>query len=247
MELATHRNHSDRVDMQLTLIGRDPASNPDGSPTVYRTDRDSWIVQGWVVSDAEALGQIDLPDGGGVCRDPRQADPVLPEGPVTSISDDEFGRLVYGFEREAVHLETRDAYGTEVELPHMAQWAAGEPDDLSWMQGWCAMLRDHVGVGRTVRRARASEPLSDYQRWSYSIAHPMIDAGEDIRWVPRRLTSSICLPGNDFLSPRRPADHLPALCRQRPGRRQGHLDGPRGHSAVPVGVRCSLGPVHTPP
>jgi len=50
-----------------------------------------------------------------------------------------------------------------------------------------------------VRRARVvSEPLSDYQRWSYGIAHPMVEAGEDIRWVPRRLVSSIALPGNDF-------------------------------------------------
>lgn len=26
----------------------------------------------------------------------------------------------------------------------------------------------------------------------------MVDAGEDIRWVPRRLVSSIPMPGNDF-------------------------------------------------
>lgn len=26
----------------------------------------------------------------------------------------------------------------------------------------------------------------------------MVDAGEDIRWVPRRLVSSLGLPGNDF-------------------------------------------------
>lgn len=32
----------------------------------------------------------------------------------------------------------------------------------------------------------------------YSIAQPMVDAGEDIRWVPRRLVSSIGVPGNDF-------------------------------------------------
>jgi hypothetical protein len=50
-----------------------------------------------------------------------------------------------------------------------------------------------------VRRARiVSEPVSDYQRWSHSIAHPMVDAGEDIRWVPRRRVSSIGIPGNDF-------------------------------------------------
>jgi hypothetical protein len=119
---------------------------------------------------------------------------------VTPVTDDEFQELLLrGFERETVHLETRDAYGTAVELPYMARWAAGEPDDLEWLQGWCAMLRDHVKAGRCVRRARVvPEPLSDYQRWSYSIAYPMVEAGEDIRWVPRRLVSSVAIPGNDF-------------------------------------------------
>ncbi|QIS24636.1 DUF6879 family protein [Nocardia terpenica] len=118
---------------------------------------------------------------------------------MTSITDDEFDRLLTDFEQESVHLEMRDAYGTAVELPHMAQWEAGEPDDLEWLQGWCSQLCEHRAVGRSVRRARiVSEPLSDYQRWSYSIAHPMVDAGEDIRWVPRRLVSSVAFPGNDF-------------------------------------------------
>lgn len=119
---------------------------------------------------------------------------------MASINDAEFDQLLAsGFAREAIHLETRDAYGTEVELPHMAQWAAGEPDDLAWLGGWCEQLRQHVAAGRSVRRARiVSEPLSTYQRWSHSIAHPMVDAGEDIRWIPRRLVSSIGIPGNDF-------------------------------------------------
>jgi hypothetical protein len=115
------------------------------------------------------------------------------------ISDREFDELLGSFDRELLHLETRDAYGTAVELPYMAKWAAGEPDDLEWLQGWCATLRQAVAAGRSVRRARiVSEPLSDYQRWSYSIAQPMVDAGEDIRWIPRRLVSSIAIPGNDF-------------------------------------------------
>ncbi len=49
--------------MHLTFIGKDPDSNPTGSPTVYRTDRGSWVVQGWVVSDQDALGQMNIPDG----------------------------------------------------------------------------------------------------------------------------------------------------------------------------------------
>lgn len=118
---------------------------------------------------------------------------------MTPIADEQFDELLTTFDREAIHLETRDTYGTEVELPHMAKWARGEPDDLEWLQSWCTTLREHVQAGKSVRRARiVSEPLSDYQRWSYSIAHPMVEAGEDIRWVPRRLVSSVALPGNDF-------------------------------------------------
>lgn len=118
---------------------------------------------------------------------------------MTSISEAQFDELLESFERDSIHLEMRDAYGTAVELPHMAKWAAGEPDDLEWLNDWCAALREHVKHGRSVRRVRiVSEPLSDYQHWSYSIAHPMVEAGEDIRWVPRRLVSSIALPGNDF-------------------------------------------------
>jgi hypothetical protein len=118
---------------------------------------------------------------------------------MTPVTDEQFEELLTSFAREAIHLETRDAYGTAVELPHMAQWARGETDDLEWLQGWCATLREHVVAGKSVRRARiVSEPLSDYQRWSYSIAYPMVEAGEDIRWVPRRLVSSVALPGNDF-------------------------------------------------
>ncbi|MGW0502186.1 hypothetical protein [Micromonospora sp. NPDC003241] len=49
--------------MRLTLIGKDPESNPTGSPTVYRTDRESWVVQGWVVSDLAVLAQMSIPEG----------------------------------------------------------------------------------------------------------------------------------------------------------------------------------------
>lgn len=118
---------------------------------------------------------------------------------VAPVTDEDFEELLTSFEHYALHLETRDAYGTAIELPHMAKWAAGEPDDLHWLDEWCAVLREGVKAGKSVRRARiVSEPLSDYQRWSYSIAQPMVDAGEDIRWAPRRLLSTTLIPGNDF-------------------------------------------------
>jgi hypothetical protein len=81
----------------------------------------------------------------------------------------------------------------------MAKWAAGEPDELAWLSDWCADMKTFTAEGKSVRRVSiVSEPLSDYQRWSYSIRGPMVDAGEDIRWLPRRLVSSTALPGNDF-------------------------------------------------
>lgn len=49
--------------MRLTFIGKDPDSNPTGSPTVFHTDRNSWVVQGWEVTDPDALAQMDIPAG----------------------------------------------------------------------------------------------------------------------------------------------------------------------------------------
>jgi hypothetical protein len=49
--------------MKLTLIAGDPESHPTNSPTLYKTDRGSWVVQGWVVDDPDALATLNLPDG----------------------------------------------------------------------------------------------------------------------------------------------------------------------------------------
>jgi hypothetical protein len=50
------------------------------------------------------------------------------------------------------------------------------------------------------RRARViSEPLSDYIRFEYELTATVnIAAGEQVRWLPRRRASDLCLPGNDF-------------------------------------------------
>jgi hypothetical protein len=56
--------------VRLTLMGKDPDSNPTGSPTVYRTDSGSWLVQGWVVTDPDALVQMNIPEGESVVEIP---------------------------------------------------------------------------------------------------------------------------------------------------------------------------------
>jgi hypothetical protein len=47
--------------MQLSFLGKD--SEGGESPTLYVTDQDSYIVQGYVVTDDEILAKLDIPDG----------------------------------------------------------------------------------------------------------------------------------------------------------------------------------------
>ncbi len=42
--------------MRLRLLGTD--SQVGQCPTLYATDRDSYVVQGWQVTDPEALGDL---------------------------------------------------------------------------------------------------------------------------------------------------------------------------------------------
>ncbi len=46
--------------MKLTFLGS--GSENGQSPTFYATDRGTYVVQGWKITDTEALGQLDLPE-----------------------------------------------------------------------------------------------------------------------------------------------------------------------------------------
>jgi len=71
VERATPRNPRDRESIvRLTFVAKDPNSNPTNSPTLYRTDRGSWLVQGFVVTDPAALAEMDIPEGESVVEIP---------------------------------------------------------------------------------------------------------------------------------------------------------------------------------
>ncbi|MER7559076.1 hypothetical protein ABTZ46_19185 [Nocardioides sp. NPDC126508] len=63
--------------MQLTFVAVDPDSVPNGSPTLYKTDRGSWVVQGWVVTDSDALKQLNVPEGETVVEIPDRMIPFF--------------------------------------------------------------------------------------------------------------------------------------------------------------------------
>jgi len=103
-----------------------------------------------------------------------------------------------GNARSVLKLELRDHYEVDREL--FAAWQAGRADALSRA---AAASRDRVAArvatGMILRRVKVvSEPLSEYQRFAFDYSVHAVAAGEDIRWLPRRLTSTVLLPGNDF-------------------------------------------------
>ncbi|MEV4410600.1 hypothetical protein [Catellatospora sp. NPDC049609] len=48
--------------MQLTFIRKTVLSGDTNCPSLYRTDRDTFVVQGWRVTDPQALSQLDIPE-----------------------------------------------------------------------------------------------------------------------------------------------------------------------------------------
>ena len=120
-----------------------------------------------------------------------------------SISEEERDQFLTTFQREAVHLEMRDIYATEIEKTRFQTWLAGQPLDsqaeAEWWRPWFELMRRNTRAGKRLRRLRiVSEPVTDYIRFEWHDAAQLVQAGEDVRWLPRRHTSTLLLPGNDF-------------------------------------------------
>ena len=55
--------------MKITFLGKE--STPGDSPTLYETDKGTLLVQGYVVTDPEALANMRIPDGETVVEVPK--------------------------------------------------------------------------------------------------------------------------------------------------------------------------------
>ncbi|ADI08701.1 hypothetical protein SBI_05581 [Streptomyces bingchenggensis BCW-1] len=111
-----------------------------------------------------------------------------------------FAELLGQTEQSAVHLELRDFYAP---TERFEAWRRGEridwEDRESWWHPYDQLIADTVARGVAIRRTRVvSEPVSEYIRWEHYVTHANVTAGEQVRWLPRRLTTNIPLPGNDF-------------------------------------------------
>jgi hypothetical protein len=108
-----------------------------------------------------------------------------------------FSELIAATSASAIHLETRDQY-TPDDPAFLAWLASGQIIDPA--TGWHDLVSTHTARGVTFRRARVvSEPLSDFVRFEHACTSGLnVAAGEQVRWLPRRRASDLCLPGNDF-------------------------------------------------
>ena len=48
--------------MKLTFVRKTALSGETNCPSLYTTDRGTFLVQGWRVTDRETLGQLDIPE-----------------------------------------------------------------------------------------------------------------------------------------------------------------------------------------
>jgi hypothetical protein len=111
----------------------------------------------------------------------------------------DFGHLFEAFEHTAFRLEVRDGYGASYENESLRRFLAGEQDDLPWMQGWLAMIRDLTGRGLRFARVRVvSVPLTDYTRFGVWCAQFNNGAGEVIRYLVRDQAEAAGLPDHDY-------------------------------------------------
>ncbi|RCV50019.1 DUF6879 family protein [Marinitenerispora sediminis] len=91
-----------------------------------------------------------------------------------------------GFEHTAWRLETRRAYGVASEDDDFQAWLRGEPHRPDPDRPWLRVMRDLEAAGRRVERVRIlDDPPTDYQRWILEDVADSIEAGEDIRYLPR--------------------------------------------------------------
>jgi hypothetical protein len=109
-----------------------------------------------------------------------------------------FSELIAATTRSAVHLELRDTY--DPDTPQYREWLAGTPRPVPASPEWFRFVREHTARGVRFRRARVvSEPLSAYIRFEHEATAGLnVAAGEEVRWLPRKLARGLSVPVNDY-------------------------------------------------
>lgn len=115
------------------------------------------------------------------------------------LSTEQFRQVLRRVERSAFHFESRDDYHVANEDAPFSRWMNGEPDDYVWFHSWLDLVRGLTVSGRRVSRLRVvTHPHTKYIEWEMEMTRFNIEAGEDVRWLPRHLLPAVELPPDDF-------------------------------------------------
>ena len=114
------------------------------------------------------------------------------------VSEAQFGRLLSGFEREALHWEAQGTYDIGIEQAAYEAFLAGRPlppSEVDWWQDWLNQVERQVQAGKTMRRVRVlDEPHTAYQRFELWTGPWHAEAGERIWYLPRARAQAVNLP-----------------------------------------------------
>ncbi len=103
------------------------------------------------------------------------------------------------FEHTAWRLETRRGYAVDIGTARYEAFLRGEPLPYDPANVWHANVRRQVAQGKRFERVRlVDEPLSTGQRFLLTSGLGNVEAGEDIRNLPRSTAQRLGLPAVDF-------------------------------------------------
>lgn len=115
------------------------------------------------------------------------------------IPFEEITHLFADFERTAWRLETRRGYSTDRAGARFQAFMRGAMPEPQPDHPWNENVRRAVAEGRHFARVRIiDEPPTDGQRFLMATAAGNVDAGEDIRVLPRAKAMQLGLPDYDF-------------------------------------------------
>jgi hypothetical protein len=114
------------------------------------------------------------------------------------LTERELGVFLEEFRRTAFRFETRDRYNSVVGREAFRRFLAGETVDYAWHQPWLEMLRRDCARGKRWLRVRiVTVPLSAWTRYATQVARLSVEAGDDIRYLPRELADRLGLSPYD--------------------------------------------------
>ena len=101
------------------------------------------------------------------------------------------------FEHTAFRLEVRDTYNSPNEKESLRQFRETGIVDQSKRTAWLELVAKSTRAGKVWRRVRVvTVPLTFYSVWGLRVAEANVDAGDDIRYLPRDQAAG--LPNHDY-------------------------------------------------